>query len=308
MDLEPTLLQPVIGSKLDPEASHSYLLLKRIKDDVFNTEDMHNYELSLMIGLNDFQFCIVNQNQRVVLFESYLFESVKTVNSRVHALMEIFKNNHVLMAGFWKTIRVAFKTHKYTLVPNNLYEETSNLDYLEVNSRINTTIETTHHYEHSELKLVNIYVGDFRILQWLKSIYKLKKLIILHQGSALIEGIRKIQQDVDKELFISVDRGVFHVLIFANSNLHYYNQFSMKSNDDFLRYIMLVFQELSLDQRQTKTIFWGNFTENSDLILLIKKYVRHVALGKRPKELKFGYQFDELFDHEHFDLFNIYSC
>ena len=291
---------------MEIDTKKSFLLVHRVKDEAFNIEELHDYVLSLQIGVKDFQYFVTNASQKVVLFESYSFETVKTVNTRVQAIVDIYKNNEVLAAGFWKDVLVSFKTHKYTLVPENLYAENADLDFLEVNSVINPIIETTHHCLHKSLGLVNVFTGDLRLMKLIKSFYQSVEIKVLHQGSAFIEGTAAIApMSGEREMLVCVDRGIFHIVIFENNSLHYYNQFAIKKNEDGLRYIMLLFQELGLQQNKTNITFWGSIDENSKFIILLRKYVRNVSFGKRPSALSFSHVFDEIPEHQYFDLFNI---
>ena len=292
---------------METDTKKSFLLVHRVKDDAFNIEELHDYVLSLQIGVKDFQYCVTDKTQKVILFESYAFENIKTVNTRVQTIADIYKNNEVLSAGFWKEVLVSFKTHKYTLVPENLYTENSDIDFLEVNSVINPIIETTHHCVHKSLGLVNIFTGDLRLMKLIKSFYQSVEIKVLHQGSTFIEGIAAIAPaSGEREMLVYVDRGIFHIVIFKNNSLHYYNQFAIKKNEDGLRYIMLVFQELGLEQSKTSITFWGSIDAKSKFITLLKKYVRNISFGNRPSALSFGYVFDEIPEHQFFDLFNIH--
>ena len=291
---------------METDTKKSFLLVHRIKDESFNIEELHDYVLSLQIGVKDLQCCVTNALQKVVLFEAYSFENIKTVNTRVQVIADIYKNSDFLSAGFWKNIMVSFKTHKFTLVPENLYADNSDIDFLEVSNVINPIIETTHHCLHKSLGLVNVFTGDLRLMKLLKSFYQSTEIRVLHQGSTFIEGITGVAPTYEeKEMMICVDRGIFHIVIVENDSLHYYNQFAIKKNEDGLRYIMLLFQELSLQQDKTKITFWGNIDSNSKFISLLKKYVRNISFGKRPSSITFGYEFDDVPEHQFFDLFNI---
>ena len=291
---------------METDTKKSFLLIHRIKDESFNIEELHDYVLSLQIGVKDLQCCVTNTLQKVVLFESYSFESVKTVNTRVQVIADIYKNSDFLSAGFWKNILVSFKTHKFTLVPENLYADNSDLDFLEVSNVINPIIETTHHYLHKSFGLVNVFTGDSRLMKLLKSFYQSTNIKVLHQGSSFIEGITVVAPTSGaREMMIFVDRGIFHISVIENNSLHYYNQFAIKKNEDGLRYIMLLFQELSLQQDRTNIRFWGNIDANSKFVSLLRKYVRNISFGKRPSAITFGYEFDDVPEHQFFDLFNI---
>ena len=291
---------------MEIDTQKSFVLLHRVKDKSFDILELHDYVLSLQIGVKDFQFCVTNASKKVILFESYSFESVKTVNTRVQAIADIFKNNEVLSAGFWKEVVVSFKTHKFTLVPENIHAENTDLDFLEVSNVINPVIETVHHCAHKSLGLVNVFTGDLRLMKLIKSFYQSIELKVLHQGSTFIEGITTVNPaSREREMLVNVDRGIFHIVIFKNKSLHYYNQFAIKKNEDGLRYIMLLFQELGLKQNETNITFWGNIDANSKFITLLRKYVRNISFGKRPSALTFSYDFDEIPEHQFFDLFNI---
>ena len=291
---------------MEIDTQKSFLLLHRVKGESFDILELHDYVLSLQIGVKDFQFCVTNASKKVVLFESYSFENVKTVNTRVQAIADIYKNNEVLSAGFWKEVVVSFKTHKYTLVPENIHAENADLDFLEVNSVINPIIETVYHCAHKSLGLVNVFTGDLRLMKLIKSFYQSIELKVLHQGSTFIEGITTVDPaSREREMLVNVDRGIFHIVIFKNNSLHYYNQFAIKKNEDGLRYIMLLFQELGLKQSETNITFWGSIDANSKFIVLLGKYVRNISFGKRPSALSFDYVFDEIPEHKFFDLFNI---
>ena len=139
-----------------------------------------------------------------------------------------------------------------------------------------------------------------------KSFYQSTEIKVLHQGSTFVEGITEVASTLEeREMMICVDRGIFHIVIVENDSLHYYNQFAIKKNEDGLRYIMLLFQELSLQQDKTKITFWGNIDANSKFISLLKKYVRNISFGKRPSSITFSYEFDDVPEHQFFDLFNI---
>ena len=291
---------------METDIKKSFLLVHRIKDESFNIEELHDYTLALQIGVKDLQCCVTNPLQKVVLFEAYSYENVKTVNTRVQAISDIYKNSDFLSAGFWKEIIVSFKTHKFTLIPENLYSDNSDLDFLEVSNVINPIIETTHHCLHKSLGLVNVFTGDLRLIKFFKSFYQSAEIKVLHQGSTFIEGIVQVSPaSGEKEMMICVDRGIFHIAIMEGVSLHYYNQFAIKKNEDGLRYIMLLFQELSLKQEKTRITFWGNIDANSKFISLLKKYVRNISFGKRPSSITFGYEFDDIPEHQFFDLFNI---
>jgi hypothetical protein len=288
----------------------NFSLVKKIKDTKFDVEDLHHYGLCLQVGIRDFQFCVIdNRNNRCLLFEDYTFENVKTVNSRLHAIQELFESHHVLMAGFWNTIKLCVKGHKFALVPQSVFDREGLADYLSFSTPYNPQYEEVYFYKHISTDAVNVFSADKKLVDWISNLYPQKSVLVLHQGSAFIEGILKYNDhSTEKSMFCLVDKGILHVAITSNKKFLYYNQFAVRKSVDYLKYIMLVFKQMGLSQKKSKVLFWGGLTPQSPHIQEIKKYIRDISFGSRPSYLSYNFMFDEIPDHKAFDLFNIFLC
>jgi len=295
---------------LDTTKTATYKLVTKIKDDKFDVENLQHYCLSMQIGIRDFQLCITDtKTDTCVFLEDYVLEGVKTINTRLQVLAKLFESHHLLMAGFWQSIKLSVKSHKFSLVPSSHFVPEAIREYLSLNCVINDNIEDEYYYPHSSSNAVNVFAADKRLINWINSLYPQKEIEVIHQGSALIEGIlRQEDHGSEKTLFCIQDKGILHIFVSEHQKLHYYNQFSIKGIKDFLKYIMLVFKEFGLDQRKQKVVLWGDFGQGSVQIKTLQKYIRNISFGKRPAYLKFNYVFDELPDHQYFDLFSIYLC
>ncbi|WP_162556040.1 DUF3822 family protein [Reichenbachiella versicolor] len=287
-----------------------FKLLKRVKDDKFDVDSLHNYNLSLQIGVRDLQVMVVDTvTSNCVLLESYGFQNVATINSRLQVLMELVEAHQLLRAGFWKSVKVSLKTHKFSLVPTSHFVADSIGDYLKLNCTVNDKIEGKYYYQHKSSNVVNAFAFDRRLINWIKSLYPSKEVIFLHQGSALIEGIlRYTQSSSSKMVYAIQDKGVLHVFVAQNQKLLYYNQFSIKSTQEFVKYILMVFKEFSLNPKSQNIVLWGTLSSQSEQYIALKKFVANVNFGERADFLKLGYQFDDILEHQFFDLFCTYLC
>jgi len=290
--------------------SANYKTLKKVKDEAFNVDSLQNYCLSLQIGIRDLQFCIIDTTtNKCLVVEDFIFQDVKTINTRLMVVQKLFENHHLLMAGFWHSVKVAFKSHKFSLIPSDHYLPEAAVDYLSVNCEVKEKTEGVFHYKHISSSAVNVFTADRKLVAWLKSVYKQMEIQILHQGSALIEGVHRYNDHShEKSMFCFIDKGVLHLIVSQDQNLHYYNQFAVKSSEDFLRYIMMLFKQLSLSQKTSKLIVWGDIAVDSPHIQLLKKYIRNISFGGKPTYLKFSYHFDEVPDHQYFDVLSIFLC
>ncbi|MFY0627517.1 MAG: DUF3822 family protein [Reichenbachiella sp.] len=288
----------------------TYKLNKKIKDSKFDVEKLHDYCLSLQIGIRDFQLCIIDTtNNNCLIVENYSLEGVKTINTRMQVLSGLFDNHHLLKAGFWKEIKVSLKSHKFSLVPASHFLIDSISDYLSLSCVLNPEVEGEYYYHHKSSHVVNTYAADKRLVSWIKSLYPNKEIRFLHQGDALIEGILKQnEKNPGKKVFCIQDKSVLHVFVAGDQKLQYYNQFAIKDAKEFAKYILMVFKEFGLDPKKQQVLLFGSLSNQSSQFKLLKKYVSNISFGQKPTYLKMSHVFDEIPEHQFFDLFSVYLC
>lgn len=269
-----------------------------------------SYSLCLNIGIKDFQVCVVNkQTNACLLLEDYRLENIKTIVSRLELIAHIITKHKALASDQWDDIKLSFKGHKFTLVPSSHFLPEISSDYLVLNSEIKTKIEEVYYYKHITTTAVNIFACDTKVINWMKEKYPNKNIQVIHQGSALIEGILKYDDhSAEKSMFCFIDRGLIHVICCQNHELIYYNQFAAKTPEEYLKYMMLVFKELEMSPKTNNLTVWGHVKSDSPQMDLIKKYIKNVSFGSKPKFMKFSGEFDDAEDHKYFDAFSIFLC
>ncbi len=67
-------------------------------------------------------------------------------------------------------------------------------------------------------------------------------------------------------------------------------------------------QEQELNPDQDVVTIWGDLLHDSDLFDILRKYVRHLQLGKKPTSLAYSYKFEEQFDHRYLEIFSLHFC
>lgn len=288
----------------------TYKLVQRVKDEKFSIDELEDYSLTLQVGIRDFQISVTDtQDNQVMSIEDYRLEGIKTINGRLRLIKSILDNHEYLTAGFWKGVKLCLKSHKFSLVPSNMFASDSAADYLSVNNDIKTTFEEVNYYKQISMDTVNVFAAETKLCKWISSVYKRKAVHIVHQGSALIEGVLKNNDHShEKGMYCFVDRGILHILVSQDRKLHFYNQYAVRKKEDYLKYIMLVFKEMGMDPKTSKLLMWGFIKQNSDEMNLLKKFIRNISLGEKPSFMKFGYKFDELEDHQYFDVISAYIC
>jgi len=292
------------------EATRDHKLVRKIKDDKFNVDNLHVYNLLLQIGPRDFQLAVTDrETKKCLLLEEYRLAGIKDYDGLVKVLSKVFDEHHLLLAGFWKSVRVSIKNKKFTLVSSPLFSKENLHDYLSLNCTVNLNSDDLYYYEHTKTDAVNIFSANKKLIDWLRNIYPNIDIQILHQGSALIEGVLGNNgHSEDKALYLYIDRSIIHVIVTQELKLKYYNQFTVKNPDEAIKYILLVFKALGLDQKSAKVLVWGTINPKSSFYQLLYKYIKNVSFGNKPQSLEFSYVFDEVQDHQYFDLYSMNLC
>lgn len=291
-------------------ATIGYKLIKKVKDDKFDVEDLHHYNLNIQIGTRDLQVAVIDsRNNRYLLLEDFVLAKVTSYSALKELLETLFADHHLLMAGFWKSVRVSFKSNKFSLVPSALFVKESMADYLRLNSKVNEETEEILYYKHVKTNAICVFAVNREIANWLRGLYPKAEVGFVHQSSALIEGVISFSKQAKPDtIYLYIDRFKLHIVTLKKGKLEYYNQFSIKQFNDYIRYIMLVIKGLNKNQKNSDVIMWGYIGKQSPHYNEFYKYIKNISFGARPEHLTFGYMFDEVQEHHFFDLHSIHLC
>lgn len=295
---------------MEAKSATRFKLVQKVKDEKFDVDNLHQYNLQIQIGARDFQVAVVDsETNQCLLLEDYILASVKNYSELKEVLVEIFEGHHLLTAGFWKKVRIAIKNNKFSLIPSSLFVKTALEEYLSLNSSINTSVEDILYYKHIQTDAICVFGINKLLHTWLKGLYPNTELGFIHQSSTMIEGVMNYaSQHNDQPLFLYIDRFKLHAITMKNGKLEYYNQFVIKEFNDYIRYIMLVMKGLRRDQKSSDVVLWGYIGRESAHYNEFYKYISNISFGDRPDYLKYGFVFDEVQDHQYLDLYSIHLC
>ncbi len=290
---------------MDRSLSKSFRLLKKIKDPKFEIDRLEYYSLSLFIGVRDFQVLVTdNENRRVLLLEDFVFDPTLDDSVKYEVLQFIFEDHHLLLANFWKSISIIIKNRNFSFVPYALFDESCIGKYLKLNAKLDTQSDDVMLTYHRHLDMVNVFTIPVKLRKMLTSIYPGRNIIFQHQSSCLVNGAMQNKKSAKKEITLYVDRFGIHILIIAEKKLIFYNQYLIHQFGEYQKYITLAATEFGIDIETDVIFLYGYLGINTPHFAEFKKYLPHLALGSRPDHLDFGYVFDELLEHQYFDVFS----
>lgn len=286
----------------------TYKLIKKIKDEHFDEELIHQYHLLISFSSRDLQVLVLNPKEnRVLMLEDYVLPTASSHSELLQLLIQLFDAHALLKAGFWLKIKVSIKNQKFVQVPLQLFSEDSLSSYLNFNAFIDPDVEDCLFIENARAEAVTVFAINKDIRNWFLSIYPKNPPVFIHQSASLIEGVLSFSKKYqDNPLYVYIDRFKLHILSCKQGKLTYYNQFSIKQFSDYIKYIMLVMKSLNLNQQESRVILWGYIGKNSPHYQEFYKYINNVSFGGLPSGLKFGYMFDDVQDHHFFDIYSMH--
>jgi hypothetical protein len=285
----------------------TYKLIRKVKDDLFDEEMIDQYHLLMNIGTRDFQLLIIEpKDNKALLLEDFVLPGLTSSEELFQMLDQLFDSHPFLKAGFWKKIKVSIKNQKFVQVPVALFSAAAAEEYLKFNAALDLAKEECIASINEKVQAVTVFAINSDLKNWLNGLYPNNPPEYTHQSAALIEGMLEFSASrEDKPLYIYVDRFKLHIMACEKGNLLYYNQFAIKQFSDYIKYIMLVMNSLSMDQKTSQVILWGYIGKNSPHYHEFYKYISNVAFGTEPTGINFGYVFDEVPEHHYFDLYSI---
>lgn len=265
----------------------------------------------LQAGFSDIQLCITDSRKnRILLIEDYVMPGVTNQIERVECLDCLFDDHHLLLAGFWNKVKVLVKNKRFSIVPKDLFVEESAEEYIRINAPIEDDQHACFFNRYKDLSIVNAFAVSNQVISFIDKTYRSKEIEYYHQSSSLINGLYHYFEGKQHSIVcLYLDRFVLHIAVFKKGKFRFYNQFPVKKFEDYIRYANYVIDDLSIDRKKDKFYVWGYLGKDSSHFRILKKNYPALKFGGRPENLKMGYVFDEIPEHQYFDLlsFNFLS-
>ncbi|MCA0133441.1 DUF3822 family protein [Winogradskyella alexanderae] len=260
-------------------------------------------ELSIQVDLNGLSFCILNRTLNEIEFlKSVEFESRLSPFDILSRLKTELSSNPIFSQDF-KEVLVIHQNEIASLVPESLYDKHYKVDYLKFNSKIlKTDFIATDQLEVN--KSINVYVPYVNINNFIFDTFG--SFTYKHASSILIDAIlQNADSTYDKpKLLVNVNRSTIEVLVYKANELQLFNVFDYSSKEDFIYYILFVFEQLQLDVEVTIVELSGNIEKDDELFHVLYTYVRHVNII----ETKYSFDFSEALKkvpyHKNFIILN----
>lgn len=273
----------------------------------------HTFELSILFAQDGFSFVVFDPNRnKYVALESHEFvenaagTAAEKATVAINALISCATRHPYLGKPFAKTVFIV-ESRESTLVPDPVFDEAARKQYL----LFANDIPDTYSYRKDAIQAiagVNVYAMP---AQWeTQASFLFHNPNIMHASTLFIESLLTKNKNIElrDRIFIHVRPQWFEVAYFAENRLQLYNTFVYRTKEDFIYFILFVFEQLGINPELIEAMLMGEIERNSPLHEITLKYIRNVSFMQRFEDFDYSYVFDEIPQHYYFTLLNSKIC
>ncbi|MBC3847946.1 DUF3822 family protein [Winogradskyella echinorum] len=259
-------------------------------------------ELSIQINLNGLSFCILNKETNTIEFLKTIAFANKLNPANVLNHLKAELSSNTVFSEDFDAVLVIHQNELSTLVPKSLYDEKNKADYLKFNSKILRTDFITED-EITANDSINVYVPYVNINNYIFDTFG--EFVYKHASSVLIDTIlEKENTSEDPIVYINSNKNTIEVLVVDKGQLQLFNVFEYHSKEDFIYYLLFVFEQLKLDVETTHVKLSGAIDKEDELYTILYTYVRHIDLISTDFKFKISNTITTDNLHQHYLILN----
>ncbi len=131
-----------------------------------------------------------------------------------------------------------------------------------------------------------------------------------HQSHPLIENaLSGSKAKTGKSVvYVNIFNEFMDAVVIDDGQLKLYNSFPYKTDKDLVFYILYLYDQFKLLSENTRLEIAGLINENSELVSLLKRHIRHIQFQEFNRSFSYSYTFNELSQHHFSNLINLFRC
>lgn len=240
----------------------------------FRPEGTHDYELSILTGMDSFAYIIRDRSRNQLLAYRSL-----TIAPEEHADWSAMLDRIVLADDKLRTLRygnciLGWESERMTLVPNELYHAASPRLYLEQLTLVGLDDEVRVEQYH-ELGGQLLFAAPAARLGAVER--RLQPLRTHHFAGGLLSAWAARSRRLGHQaVSCAVRGGKLFVAAHRSGNLLFFNTFSFINSSDALYYLLLAYQQSGWTPNRVPLYLCGEITEHSELYRKFYQYVEDI--------------------------------
>ncbi len=262
-------------------------------------------KLSIQVSLNGLSFCILNtQEKEVIFYKKIEFEQQM---DPVKILTEIeleYKKNEELQFNVDEVL-LLFSNELYTLVPQNLFKEGEASNYLKLNAKILQN-DFVAYDEIVNYAMVNVYIPYANITNHFFEKYG--EFEYKHSITVLVNCLMQLPANSQPQVYLLNRQSSYDLVVIEKGRLILCNTFSYSTKEDFIYYLLFTVQQLQLDPEVFELVLLGDINRDSKLYDITYKYVKNVRFHGPFHDFSFSAEIKPQMDLEEYLLLKSFQC
>ncbi len=274
-------------------------------DESLDINKTQFYHLSIQVSLDGFLFAILDpENSRYLGLKRYGFEKANNLDKHFENLERILQQDPFLKKEYL-SVSCIHNENRATLLPAALFDREHLKLYFEFNHVLNELDELHYNFLNQiDAYLVfplNSEITSLILKSWLNTRF-------FHQDTPLIDALISRENGNGSLVGINFNEGHFDIVVTENRQLKYQNNFSFRSDEDLIYFMLFVFDKLEMDQEKTPVLLSGEIDKFSERLSTLGRYFKQLSYQAAPAGFQYPPSFHKLQEHSLMNLLSIYHC
>ncbi len=246
---------------------------KDSKNDLI-LEDYH--KLSIQVSLNGLSFCILDTiGKKIVKAGKHSFDNRLNPYEAQKELKRFIKGQKIKDFEFSEVV-IVHRNNLFSLVPKVLFDPNELANYL----KFNTKILANDLLEYDEIPgydMVNVYVPFININNFIYELFG--DFEFNHHSTVLVASLLGRNASGSETIcYAYATDDELDLVILQNKKLLFYNNFTYKTPEDYLYYLLFTLEQLHLDPNEIKLRLFGSIEEGDPIFSICQDYVHHLSI------------------------------
>ena len=246
-----------------------------------NLEPDTTRTLNILISTNHCVGTVFDKSrQKFVILKSFH----STEGSDIFSDAAWLKENFPWLNEMAVTFSISFP--KTILVPDALYNENLNRDFLQLNYQV----EPRENIFSSFLTNLNanlVYADDTNVAAKLKAAFP--NCSINHACAGWLENISLLNKNEEESaMYIDIEGDKIDIAYFSEGSLQLFNSFACQADEDKLYYPLFISEQLKINPGKNKYYISGFIEKDSTTYKIFSKYLKNLKFMESPAQFRFS--------------------
>lgn len=282
-------------------------------DSGYQPDKHKDYRLSIQLRLNGFSFAYIDHhNLSLVFLQDYRISFIGNPNieerwRKINEHLLKFLDHHSMHQSSFSKVHISLDHKEYTIHANSLFHDQKLKEQILFNQNIsypyNVQAQSISGTERTILFTIPKVIEDSIV-----DYFGEDKM--MHSAGILENEILKKHKNkkLGNQVYIYISHRDMHLLVMNNESLLFHNAFSYTSKEDFIYFILLVYDQLNLNPEEVPVNFLGDLSRSSALFGITWQYIRNISFIHQTNGIQLSSSFDQMPVHQYFLLIQSTLC